>query len=158
MGRRKENSQLFVPGIGVLGEALRSDGEERNGLIEGSVKEICEGGISSNLVQVDLRWLPSLLLSERKNFPKKVSAIYFAISAKDEVLYIGRAKCLYNRWNLNTHHKQRYLEGLANVRIAWMQVSDSSLLPEIERALINHFKPPCNGVDKALVSPGGTVS
>lgn len=84
--------------------------------------------------------LPSLPLGWRKGFPS-CPAIYFAIAGK-KVLYIGRTAKLFERWK--AHHRQAELESIKEVRIAWMEVSDPSLLPAIEKALIQYFKPLLN--------------
>lgn len=97
--------------------------------------------------------LPSLPLSERKFFPKKLSAIYFAISKTNEILYIGRANCLHTRWSGYGHHRRIQLEELGGVRIAWMQVSDPALLPDIELKMINYFAPNLNGVSGYVIAP-----
>ncbi len=85
--------------------------------------------------------LPALSLSCSKVFPQ-IASIYFAVSQNNEILYIGRSLNLRSRWS--DHHKQAKLESIGDVRIAWMEVSDSSLLPEIEYSLIKYFQPPLN--------------
>lgn len=87
--------------------------------------------------------LPSIFLDQRKTLPR-VQAVYFVISDTDEILYIGCSVNLNSRWI--GHHKLRELEGLGVVRIAWMEVSELSLLAEIEIALITHFAPRLNVV------------
>lgn len=120
--------------------------------IERGIEESSEIGRDSSQLNVDPLTLPSLLLSDRKSLPKKVSAIYFAISPRNEVVYIGRAVCLHRRWAGQKHHKRVQLEELGGVRIAWMQVSDPALLPDIESGLINHFDPPLNLINSGFVS------
>lgn len=87
---------------------------------------------------LDLSTLPSLLLSDRKQLPS-VSCIYFAMSSGN-VQYIGRSVNLQQRWI--DHHQVKHLNKETN--IAWLEISDSVLLPEIESALIQWFKPPLN--------------
>lgn len=84
--------------------------------------------------------LPSLPLGWRKGFPK-CPAIYFAISGK-KILYIGKSINLASRWA--GHHRLAELEQFEEVRIAWIEVSDRSLLLAIEKALIQYFKPTLN--------------
>lgn len=86
--------------------------------------------------------LPSLPLAERRNLPS-VCAIYFALSSYGEVLYIAKATSLVQRWA--AHHRYSQLKNMENVRLAWLECSDTSLLTEIEEALINWFSPPING-------------
>lgn len=101
-------------------------------------------------MDVNLFELPSLPLSDRKSLPKKVSAIYFALSETNEVLYIGRAVCLYTRWCGQRHHKQAKLEELTGVKIAWLAVTDPALLPARESELINQFAPPLNLINNPV--------
>lgn len=84
--------------------------------------------------------LPSLLLSQKSILPACPS-IYFVL-AERSVLYIGRASNLLSRWK--KHHRYAELQQLDNLRIAWMEVSDSQMLPAIETALIKQFKPKLN--------------
>lgn len=95
--------------------------------------------------------LPSLPLSWRKGFPS-CSAIYFAIS-NNQVLYIGRTLNLVRRWA--NHHRQAELENVDEVRIAWMEVSEPELLPAIEKALIQFFKPCLNHCNIKVRKPKG---
>lgn len=83
--------------------------------------------------------LPSLPLGSRSALPS-CAAIYFALEG-DRILYIGRAGNLQQRWL--AHH--RYSQLSSEARIAWLESSDTELLPEIETALIAHFNPPLNG-------------
>lgn len=86
--------------------------------------------------------LPHLPLTDLKQLPAR-PAVYFAL--KDEqVLYIGQSVNLQQRWT--THHRwQQLVKTEGDIRIAWLECSDISLLTEIERALIEHFIPPLNG-------------
>ena len=92
-----------------------------------------------NLENIDVRSLPSLPLSWRKAFPPKVPVIYFALSQKNEVLYIGQSVNMPGRWN--SHHRLKKLEEIGDVKIAWLEVSDRAMLPELELSLINRFNP-----------------
>lgn len=87
--------------------------------------------------------LPSLPLSERSALPD-IPAIYFAIGDGDEVLYIGKARRLSERWRWNMHHRYSQLSAIGNVRLAWLSVSDESLLAGIETACIEYFAPVLN--------------
>jgi DNA-binding Xre family transcriptional regulator len=89
--------------------------------------------------------LPSLPLSRRKELPKK-SGIYFALDSLEVVQYIGQSINIRNRWV--NHHRQSELDVVGNVNIAYLEVSEPSLLNEIEWALIEHFNPPLNGLLK----------
>ncbi len=43
-----------------------------------------------------------------------------------------------------THHKRLDLSRIGNIRIAWLEMSDPRLLPQVEVALIDWFNPPLN--------------
>jgi hypothetical protein len=94
-----------------------------------------------NLLGIDFSTLPSLPLASRSGLPA-CPAVYFALEG-DHILYIGRSVNLQQRWM--AHRRYRQLKGISNVRIAWLECSDPSLLPEIEAALIEYFQPSLNG-------------
>lgn len=149
MGGTKKEREFDGSGLGRSGADLQDNQANRVGGIEGSSKVLCQAdksrsGIDLGQINVNPFELPFLPLGDRKSLPKKVSAIYFAISATNEVLYIGRAICLYTRWNGQKHHKQEKLEELGNIKIAWVEVKNSALLPEKEHDFISIFNPPLN--------------
>lgn len=90
---------------------------------------------------IDLANLPSMPLEQRWSLPT-VQCVYFVLSSKNQVLYIGQTKNLANRWRTHTLYKA--LKTLNNIRIVWMQISDESLLLEVEEILINHYQPEFN--------------
>jgi len=85
--------------------------------------------------------LDSLLLTKKVNLPS-CPAVYFVLSQQKEILYIGRADNLRNRWQ--NHHRFAQVNR-SGTQIVWMEVADKSELPEIERNLISVFKPLLNG-------------
>ena len=92
---------------------------------------------------IDISRLPSIKLVDRDNLPE-CSGIYF-VSSSGEILYIGKAINVRNRWK--AHH--RYMQVSANyadVCILWMEV-DRALLDDIEIACIKHFRPILNGTE-----------
>lgn len=91
-------------------------------------------------LSIDISVLPSVRLSERSKLPA-VSAVYFAISASDEVLYIGKANNLSCRWY--GHHRYDQLCKFRDVRLAWLEMSQDEL-DVMEQSLILHFDPPLN--------------
>jgi DNA-binding Xre family transcriptional regulator len=91
---------------------------------------------------VDPLTLPFVWFTERSGFPCEM-AVYFVISGTDEVLYIGRTKDLFARWQ--NHHRLKQFAQMEDVRIAWIAINDAILLPLVEKALIAHFSPPLNG-------------
>lgn len=90
---------------------------------------------------IKLTELPSMPLEWYKALPK-CAAVYLVLSSDNEVLYIGQSVNIQNRWR--SHHIKRHLKKLYGVRIAWLQVSDSSLLETVELALIEFLKPKLN--------------
>lgn len=92
---------------------------------------------------IDLKTLPALPLSRRKELPQ-TAGIYFAIDAGGVVQYIGQSINLRQRWL--QHHRQTALTFVHDVRIAWIEVNELSLLKEIEGKMIRHFKPLLNGL------------
>jgi hypothetical protein len=90
---------------------------------------------------IDVLVLPSLPLERRSHLPT-TAAIYFVLDALNRVQYIGRATNLKMRWR--GHHRVVELSHMLEARIAYLTVSDATLLPDIERALIEYFEPPCN--------------
>jgi hypothetical protein len=90
---------------------------------------------------INLSSLPALPLAERHRLPD-VPGIYFVMDAADTVHYIGRTKSLWSRWH--AHHRRTQFSGIADLRIAYLIVTDSALLPQIEEALIDYFAPLLN--------------
>ena len=90
---------------------------------------------------IDPNFLPSLPLKRRKDLPF-ISAIYLAIDSKGVIQYIGRSRNLNQRWT--QHHRLSDLADLSEVKIAWLEVNDPDLLPEVENFLISRFDPPLN--------------
>ncbi|MEG4121826.1 hypothetical protein QUA43_30695 [Microcoleus sp. N9_B4] len=95
--------------------------------------------------------LPSLSLANRSTLPS-CPAVYFVLEG-DRVLYVGRSRNLRQRWVI--HHRYKQLKAISNIRIAWLECSEPSLLAEIEAAMIRYFLPPLNG--SAVTSPQITL-
>ena len=105
-----------------------------------------------NASTIDPLTLPSLPLAERSQLPK-CSGIYFVIKDGD-ILYVGRTANLYQRWLV--HHIWQHLYGVSGeLRVAWLECSDTELLPEVEKDIIVHFKPLLN--KRLLVEKGESV-
>jgi hypothetical protein len=90
---------------------------------------------------INLLTLPSVPLEKRSLLPQ-TPCIYFAIDCQGVVQYIGRSVNPRARWVL--HHKYVELKEISGVRISYLDIDDSSLLPQIEAALIAWFNPPLN--------------
>lgn len=103
---------------------------------------------------LELLFLPSMALEEKARFPK-IRCIYFALDMNSKVQYIGKSINLHQRW-LN-HHRYSALQRVGQVRIAWLNVSDTSLLNEIELALIDWFDPPLNKIRVKILRPTETA-
>lgn len=85
--------------------------------------------------------LPSLPIEDRRELPD-AAAIYFVMTG-DTVLYIGQSGRVRQRGI--AHHRLAQLNEYGGCRIAWMDVSDASLLEDLEQACIAHFSPVLNG-------------
>lgn len=92
-----------------------------------------------NPANIQIDELPSVALEDKKHLPE-VSCTYFAIDTQGVIQYIGQTKNLNRRWM--SHHKRTHLSG-GGIKIAYLDCP-TELLEEIERALIDWFKPPLN--------------
>jgi hypothetical protein len=98
--------------------------------------------MSVNIEQIDPFLLSSVALGQRDFLPV-INAIYFAI--KDtEILYIGKASNLYQRWQ--RHHRINQLQSFDNVIIAWLPIVDLGDIDKLEEACIKRFNPLLNSV------------
>ncbi|MEH2034034.1 MAG: GIY-YIG nuclease family protein [Nostoc sp.] len=92
---------------------------------------------------INLSDLPSLTLNEKNKLPE-ITSIYFVISEKDEILYIGRTINLRQRWA--THHRlTEFLSQHETAKVSWVEVKEASLLISLEKSMISYFKPSLNG-------------
>ena len=85
---------------------------------------------------------PNLKLLERKHLPE-CSAIYFVI-ARSQVLYVGLASNLKQRWQ--NHHRYKQLEAVnkkADVTLYWLACPQPQL-QTLERQYIDHYGPTLN--------------
>lgn len=85
--------------------------------------------------------LPSLPLNCRNKLPS-LAAIYIVLSENDDILYVGKAINLANRWM--QHHRFKQFGSYQSVRIAWLECSDETLLDQVERMLIKSLTPLLN--------------
>ena len=86
--------------------------------------------------------LPNIKLKQKYNLPE-CSAIYFAI-ARDQVLYVGLARNLKNRWQ--NHHRFPQLDALnkrCEVRLFWLACAQNQL-EDLERQYIEYYCPTLN--------------
>lgn len=89
---------------------------------------------------IPLLTLPFVDFNNRKALPT-YAAIYFVLNAHGTVLYIGQTQCLFQRWQ--GHFFDRFRAHDAS-RIAWLVMSDDTLLKPVEKACITYFDPICN--------------
>lgn len=89
---------------------------------------------------IDFASLPSIELVNRSQFPC-TACVYFCLDSDGQILYIGRARNLKQRWGL--HHRYLQLKRLEGVRIAYFNC-EIEMLDEIEQAFISWFKPALN--------------
>lgn len=95
------------------------------------------------VAQVDPFSLPYVGIKERRALPHE-SGIYFVLLGK-EILYIGMANNLHQRWY--AHHRYRQFKSYGDVVIAWLVVANPfhRELEVIEETYICHFNPILNG-------------
>lgn len=94
-----------------------------------------------HISEIDPLALPSLPLGERSHLPN-CPAIYFVMQGEC-VLYIGQTVNLTLR--LATHNRlKQFAKMVGNIRIAWLECSDTTLLRKVEAALIEQFQPELN--------------
>jgi excinuclease UvrABC nuclease subunit len=98
--------------------------------------------------------LPSLPLAWNSALPK-CPAIYFAISENHQIFYIGSSTNLHSRW-LN-HNRFQELKNLGDVRVAWFQVLDISVLRLLESQAIRAYKPFLNSLKRNRGDGSGCI-
>jgi hypothetical protein len=104
-----------------------------------------------DVAQIEIAALPRVALEARCQLPK-CQGIYFAVVA-GEVVYIGKAKNLNNRWL--GHHRLIDLKQYDDVVLSWLQVDgDTLLLNAVESACIERFRPAMNGTEVSANSKG----
>lgn len=91
---------------------------------------------------IDLHTLPSLPLDQRNHLPD-TAGVYFVIAPNDAVLYVGQSVSLVRRWA--SHHRIGDAQRVGQCRIAWLSVTDTVTLDEVERTCIAQFEPALNG-------------
>ncbi len=107
-----------------------------------------------NVAEINPLSLPSLPLSERKHLPS-CPAIYFVMQG-DHILYIGQTTNLAQRWATHNRLKQ-FAKMVGDIRVAWLECSDTTLLRKVEAALIEQFEPELNGGSLAGICPPRTA-
>lgn len=90
---------------------------------------------------ITLSKLPSIQFTDRKSLLPDSPGVYFVLGATGEVLYVGRARRMRTRWR--GHHAGERMVSQAGT-IAWLAVDDRYLLPQMEDACIEYFRPTLN--------------
>ena len=93
---------------------------------------------------IDLSLLPSTALNQQPESLPSGAALYLALTPSPEVLFVSTTPNLMECWRESLESLGRLSE-LPDIRIAWVEVSSSELLPSIEALFISHFQPPLNG-------------
>lgn len=89
--------------------------------------------------------LKRVLIPNRKKLPE-IGAIYFVISKKEELLYIGQTENLKKRWH--KHECGLELDRPKETYVAWVKVEDGDYRKKLEKILIRKYKPLLNRVAK----------
>jgi DNA-binding XRE family transcriptional regulator len=141
MGSKKKACESHGERVRGSNSVERKNRQDRNRLDKGGSTDLFskQGGIA----RLEPQTLPSVFFEWKAALPK-CAGIYFVIDNNEEVLYIGRSKDINQRWSSVGHHRHNQLSSMSGVRIAWMEVTDLLLLPDIESALIDWFCPVLN--------------
>lgn len=95
------------------------------------------------LEDLDISALPSVSYANRKELPE-CKAVYFAVSAKGEILYIGMTKNLRVRW-LGHERASECLDECKDIKIAWLEKPWRGFI-RFEKAAISKYLPKANRV------------
>lgn len=101
---------------------------------------------------IPLLTLPWLPFARRKSLPK-CRALYFVFDGQGNMLYLGQASSLYQRWQ--NHHRDEACEQHGAQRIAWLSHEDHETLHAFENACLAYFTPPLNTHITARCYPAG---
>lgn len=93
--------------------------------------------------EIDVFSLPSVPIKLRLTLPS-VTGIYFVIDRFNVVRYIGLSRNIRTRWYAGAHHVFDYLSKEDGAKIAYLEITDVSLLKTAEVVFIKHFKPDLN--------------
>src|SRR5262245_37810457 len=91
--------------------------------------------------KIDVTTLPSVRFEERRALPQ-TPGVYFALIDPATILYIGQAKSLLFRWH--NHHRVQEFYRIENLRIAYIEIEDGTMLTTLEKSFIHYFDPPLN--------------
>jgi hypothetical protein len=94
-----------------------------------------------NANNINLLSLPFVTFEQKNKLPQS-AGVYLVLDEYDKVRYVGLSKNIKGRWA--RHHRMPEFSLLGLVKIVYLEVSDASLLPHVEIALIQHFSPDLN--------------
>jgi len=94
---------------------------------------------------IDPLKLPSVLFESLADLPE-ITAVYFALAESSEVLYVGAARNLRERWQ--GRHRWHVLQASQCTKTIWF-ACDYEESPFIEAAMILRHKPIFNDRDRA---------
>lgn len=103
-----------------------------------------------NVADIVISDLPSIVMGDWSGLPD-AAGVYFARNVNGDVLYIGKAKSLKDRWS-STHHRYKQIKALGGERLHWLIVENIERIDLIETACIAHFKPRLNRLMPKLSS------
>jgi len=90
---------------------------------------------------MDIAALPAIPFERRLDLPRR-PAVYIVTGASDDVLYVGQARSLRDRWR--SHHLLADLAVQSGVRIAWIERPDQDERLILEDDLIRTYRPILN--------------
>lgn len=102
------------------------------------------------LEQISIHQLPSVPLELRRTLPN-CTAIYLLLAFNNIPIYIGQAGKKYGGLVLRWQNHQNLIKNAPatiypNLKIAWIECSNDSILDIVEYSLIQHFKPMFNKI------------
>lgn len=98
--------------------------------------------------EINIQLLPSVSLENRNDLPQTFG-VYFVVS-NAEILYVGASANVRSRWV--GHNKIKELAEFTNVKIAWVELTNSTDVIELERRAIEFYSPRMNS-DKGYIKP-----
>lgn len=89
---------------------------------------------------VKISLFPSVAFERRQDLPA-IPAVYFVLSDRREIVYIGEASDLQARWVGKRHQRALQMAG-GGYRIHWTQApTDAAQRKAMERESINYYQP-----------------
>ncbi len=91
-----------------------------------------------------------LSITELEKLPK-ISGIYKVLDSQNNVIYVGQAKNIYERWNKGHHQLSKIIKLCGtNAYIEWIEVPEW-LLNRAENTAICFYQPPLNKKNSPVV-------